>query len=125
VLRRPVPALGKADALWEETVKCTTKAAGVWVLTSRICTAISPYLWLIGIPILIYFTFTSFNPILVLIIILGCVQLYKLWKGTEKDYYNIPAKTRNLFAVLYFGLLASLGGGVYYTLQILGTSRIH
>ena len=26
--------MGKAEALWEETVKCTTKAAGVWVLTS-------------------------------------------------------------------------------------------
>ena len=25
--------MGKADALWEETVKCTTKAAGVGVLT--------------------------------------------------------------------------------------------
>jgi len=27
-------SVGKAEALWEETVKCTTKAAGVRVLTS-------------------------------------------------------------------------------------------
>jgi hypothetical protein len=26
--------LGKAEVLWEETVKCTIEAAGVWVLTS-------------------------------------------------------------------------------------------
>jgi len=26
--------VGKAEALWEETVKGTTKVAGVWVLTS-------------------------------------------------------------------------------------------
>lgn len=89
----------------------------------RITTAISPYLWLIGIPILIYFTITSYNPILVLIIILGCIQFYKHWKGTERDYYEVSTETRNLFTVLYFGLLAGLGSGVWYTLQMLVTYR--
>lgn len=89
----------------------------------RVTTAISPNLWLIGIPILIYFTITSFNPILVLIIILGCIQFYKHWKGSEREYYEVSSETRNLFTVLYFGLLAALGSGVWYTLQILGTNR--
>ncbi|KLU67358.1 peptidase family M50 [Desulfosporosinus acididurans] len=89
----------------------------------RVTTAISPYLWLIGIPILIYFTITSFNPILVLIIILGGIQIYKHWKGTDKEFYEVSPETRNIFAVLYFGLLAGLGSGVWYTLQILETYR--
>jgi len=27
--------LGKTVVLWEETAKCTTEAAGIWVLTSK------------------------------------------------------------------------------------------
>ena len=85
----------------------------------RVTTAISPYLWLIGIPILIYFTITSFNPILVLIIILGCIQIYKHWKGTEKEFYEVSSETRNIYAILYFGLLVALGSGVWYALELL------
>ncbi|GGB53324.1 hypothetical protein GCM10011409_33660 [Lentibacillus populi] len=33
--RRPSELVGKADVLWEETVKCTIEAAGVGVLASR------------------------------------------------------------------------------------------
>src|SRR3972149_2979765 len=32
---RPGPNVGKADALWEETGKCTTETAGVGVQASR------------------------------------------------------------------------------------------
>ncbi len=32
---RPVPNVGKADALWEETGKCTTETAGVGVQASK------------------------------------------------------------------------------------------
>ncbi len=34
-MRRPSELVGKADVLWEETVKCTIEAAGVGVLASR------------------------------------------------------------------------------------------
>ena len=33
--RRPDDVFGKADVLWEETGKCTTRAAGVGVLARR------------------------------------------------------------------------------------------
>jgi hypothetical protein len=33
--RRPGPNVGKADVLWEETGKCTTRAAGVGVQARR------------------------------------------------------------------------------------------
>jgi Zn-dependent protease len=87
----------------------------------RIVSAISPYLWLIGIPVLGYLMIRSFSPILLLIIFLGIFQLFKLWQNRDelKAYYEVPLKERVQFAILYFGLVGSLGMGLSYTLEIL------
>lgn len=87
----------------------------------RIVAAVSPYLWLVGIPVLIYLMIRSFNPILTLIVILGIVQVYKLWKNRHEltVYYEVPLKERVQFAILYFGLVAALGMGLSYTLELL------
>lgn len=87
----------------------------------RIVSAVSPYLWLIGLPILGYLIIDSFSPILLLIIILGIAQLYKLWKNRKElsVYYEVPFKERVQFAILYFGLVGTLGIGTSYTLDIL------
>lgn len=87
----------------------------------RIVSAVSPYLWLIGIPVLIYLMIRSFNPILMLIVLLGLAQVYKLWKNRAelKVYYEVPLKERVQFAILYFGLVGSLGMGISYTLDVL------
>lgn len=87
----------------------------------RIVSAVSPYLWLIGIPALIYLMIRSFNPILMLIVLLGLAQVYKLWKNRAelKVYYEVPFKERVQFAILYFGLVGSLGMGISYTLEVL------
>jgi len=89
----------------------------------RVVSAISPYLWLVGIPILLYLMLRSFNPIFVFIIILGIVQVYNLWKNRHnlKVYYEVPLKERVLFSILYFGLVASLGMGLSYTLELLNS----
>lgn len=87
----------------------------------RIVSAVSPYLWLIGIPILIYLMIWSFNPIMLLIVILGLIQVYKLWKNRDQMtvYYEVPLKERIQFAILYFGLVGILGIGLSYTLDLL------
>lgn len=87
----------------------------------RIVSAVSPYLWLIGIPVLVYLMIISFNPIMMLIVLLGLAQVYKLWKNRAelKVYYEVPLKERVQFAILYFGLVGSLGMGISYTLEIL------
>lgn len=87
----------------------------------RVVSAVSPYLWLIGIPVLIYVMIRSFNPILLLIIILGFTQVYNLWKNRDElsVYYEVPLKVRVQFAILYFGLIGTLGMGLTYTMDFL------
>lgn len=87
----------------------------------RIVSAVSPYLWLIGLPILGYVMIRMFSPILVLIVILGIAQVYKFWKHRDEFniYYEVPLKERIQFAILYFGLVGTLGMGVGYTLDVL------
>lgn len=86
----------------------------------RVVAAISPYLWFIGIPILVYFIFVSFNPVLILIGIFGIKEAYKLWKNRDEDYYNIPSYTRLSFGFYYFGLLVADVIGLYFTMNVLG-----
>ncbi|WP_019850578.1 site-2 protease family protein [Desulfitobacterium sp. PCE1] len=87
----------------------------------RIVSAVSPYLWLVGIPVLIYLMIKSFNPILLIIVFLGLVQVYNLWKKRHdlSAYYQVPLKERVQFAILYFGLVGSLAMGLTYTLELL------
>lgn len=87
----------------------------------RIVSAVSPYLWLIGIPVLVYLMIWSFSPIMLLIVILGLAQVYKLWKNRNElnVYYEVSLKERIQFAILYFGLVATLGMGLSYALEVL------
>ncbi|MCX7708289.1 MAG: site-2 protease family protein [Clostridia bacterium] len=80
----------------------------------RIVSAISPLLWLIGLPIMLYFSIKYFSPIMILLIILGSIQVYQHYKSPNKEYYNTPWATRILFATIYFGLGILLGIGTMY-----------
>lgn len=80
----------------------------------RIATAISPKLWFVGIPLLALASIKFFNPIIILFLILGIVELYKYYKNPEKAYYEIKNSTRIVFALVYFGLIIALGVGSAY-----------
>jgi len=80
----------------------------------RIVTAISPKIWLVGIPILIYVSIKFFNPIIILFLIMGCVQAFKQWKEPSVDYYNTSFSTKIVFSLIFFGLIALLGIGIFY-----------
>jgi Zn-dependent protease len=80
----------------------------------RIVTAISTKMWLIGIPVILVTAFIYFNPIILLLLFMGGLQLYRHWKNPNPDYYNIPFRTRITFALGYFGLLIFLGLGIGY-----------
>jgi Zn-dependent protease len=75
----------------------------------RIVTAISPVMWIVGIPALIFIAIKFPNPILILFVILGVFQAYKLWKSPNKSYFAVSRQTRITFATLYFGLMIVLG----------------
>ncbi len=78
----------------------------------RIVSAISPKMWLVGIPLIVMAAFKFFNPILFLLLILGLTQIYRQWKSPNQEYYNTPLTTRAVFAGLYFGLLIILGSSM-------------
>lgn len=80
----------------------------------RIVSAVSPKLWLVGLPILAVSAFYFFNPIIILLLILGAYQAYQQWKTQDSSYYDTPANLRMQFAVVYFGLLLALGVGMAY-----------
>ena len=80
----------------------------------RIVTAISPKIWFIGIPILLFISIKFFNPILILFLISGCVQAFKQWKKPKSDYYNTSTSTKITFSLIFFGLITLLGLGIFY-----------
>jgi Zn-dependent protease len=80
----------------------------------RIVTAISPKIWLIGIPILLFISIKFFNPIIILFLIMGCVQAFKQWKNPDTNYYNTSIYVKIIFSLIFFGLMALLGIGIFY-----------
>lgn len=80
----------------------------------RIVSAISPKIWLIGLPILAVSAFYFFNPIIILLLALGAYEAFRQWKSRDASYYETPGNIRAQFAVLYFGLLLLLGIGMAY-----------
>lgn len=80
----------------------------------RAVAAISPWLWLIGLPIAIIFLFMHPNPILILILILGIFEIVSQIKNPNKEYFQVTPMKRVIFALIYFGLLAILGIGSAY-----------
>jgi hypothetical protein len=72
-------------------------------------TAISPIMWLIGIPVLVFIALRYPNPIVIVFVILGAFQAYRLWKSPNKEYFAVSRSTRITFASLYFGLMIVLG----------------
>jgi Zn-dependent protease len=75
----------------------------------RIVTAISPLMWIIGIPVLVFIALRYPNPIVIIFVILGAFQAYRLWKSPNKEYFTVSRTTRITFATLYFGLMIVLG----------------
>lgn len=83
----------------------------------RIVNAISPWLLLPGLGILVWFMFEhGINFLLVLILVLALPRVWKLfWSRTpeEEMYYALPASKRIIMGISYFGLAAFL----FYQMQ--------
>ena len=78
----------------------------------RITAAISPRIWLVGVPALVALFFYRPSPLLILMAVLALPYVMKAWRGpqTEADraYYSVPAETRVVYAAVYLGLAAFL-----------------
>lgn len=79
----------------------------------RITAAISPRIWLVGIPVLVLLFLYRPSPILILVAILAAPSAMKAWKfraddPAHGDYYKVTAETRFTYGLTYVGLLAFL-----------------
>jgi Peptidase family M50 len=78
----------------------------------RAAAAIHPGLWLVGLAALAVMVFLSPNPILILILVIGGLQLWSRWRerGQEgaREYYKIAGWQRLTVGVTYLGLAALL-----------------
>jgi Zn-dependent protease len=81
----------------------------------RIVTAISLKFWIVGIPVMVFFSLYFFNPISILISILAIKKAWEVWKDRENPYYNTDIGFRYKMGFSYF-LLFSLSA--YYTYNL-------
>jgi Zn-dependent protease len=87
----------------------------------RTVTAISPWMWLLGVFGMTALVLTFPNPILILIAAVAIWQTYTRFKefreGGEaaQAYYAISTRARILTAVVYFGLIITLAVAMYYS----------
>ena len=83
----------------------------------RIATAISPWLWVVGLVVLVAFIFMQqqVNFLLILILIMSLPRVWSLFRkksDEEKRYFEVTKEQRTTMAVLYFGLIALLVFGM-------------
>ena len=81
----------------------------------RITTAISPWLWVVGLLILGAMIYTHPNFLLILILIMSLPRVWSLFRAKtdeEKRYFEVTTEQRTTMAVLYFGLVALLVFGM-------------
>jgi len=85
----------------------------------RAMAALSPWVWLVGYAALVALTIVAFNPILLLIVVFGGMELWHRWKVRKtpeaRAYHAVPARTRALVAGVYLGLIVALAIGVDQT----------
>ncbi len=83
----------------------------------RITTAISPWLWVVGLVILGAMIYTRPNFLLILILLMSLPRVWSLFRAKseeEKRYFEVTGEQRATMAVLYFGLVALLVFGMHW-----------
>jgi Zn-dependent protease len=79
----------------------------------RAVAALHPALWLLGLVAIGVLTFLYPNPILLVILILGGVELWQRWRSRAapelESYYRVTAPQRVAVGVVYLGLALALG----------------
>jgi Zn-dependent protease len=83
----------------------------------RAVAALHPAIWGVGLLLVVALAVVRPNPILIIIVIVGGLELWRRWR--ERDvrpaYYRLPMSQRVAVAVVYIGLIALLGVAVAET----------
>jgi Zn-dependent protease len=77
----------------------------------RAAGALHPALWFLGLLMMVALVVVNPNPLLVIIVVLGGLDLWNRWRsrGEAGDYYRLSVGHRVAVAVVYLGLIAVLG----------------
>ena len=77
----------------------------------RAVAALHPAFWFVGLVGLAALTLFYPNPILILILVVGGLELWNRWRarGADEAYYSVRPWQRVVVAVVYVGLAAALG----------------
>jgi Zn-dependent protease len=72
--------------------------------------ALHPAFWFLGLVMMVGLVFVSRNPLLILIVVLGGLDLWRRWRerGEAADYYRLPTWQRVTVGIVYLGLAAAL-----------------
>jgi Zn-dependent protease len=83
----------------------------------RAAAALHPAIWLLGLLLMVGLVVVSPNPILIIIVVLGALELWRRWRerGERAEYYALEAWQRAVVAVVYIGLIAVLAVAVSAT----------
>jgi Zn-dependent protease len=87
----------------------------------RAMAAMSPWMWAVGLAILVVLIVTLHNAFLLIFLILGGMDSYRRWKALrnggeqEQAYYRVKPLDRLLVAAVYLSLVALLVVGMHAT----------
>jgi Zn-dependent protease len=79
----------------------------------RAMAAMAPWMWFVGFGAAVTLLFLWPNPILILIVLLGGLELYRRWKTRRAGtYYRVKPAHRFAVGAVYVGLIALLALGM-------------
>jgi Zn-dependent protease len=72
--------------------------------------ALHPVFWFVGLLMMLALVVLQPNPILILIVIVGGLDLWRRWRerGDNVRYYDLPVRQRVAVGIVYLGLVAVL-----------------
>jgi Zn-dependent protease len=84
----------------------------------RIVTALSPWLWLVGLAVLLALIVIRPGLLLVIILVMSLPRVFSLFRkksDEERRYFEVTPRQRLTIGALYFGLIALLVAGMSYS----------
>jgi Zn-dependent protease len=90
----------------------------------RVVTAISTWLWIVGLVAAAVLGVMQGSPLLIIIVLLGGTRAWSEWRkrrrGESTDYYELTPRYRVAMAIAYFGLCGYLGWLMHRSLELGG-----
>ena len=76
----------------------------------RAAAALHPAFWFAGLLLMVGLVVVSPNPLLVIIVVLGGLELWRRWRerGENAEYYRLPPWQRVTVGAVYLGLVVVL-----------------